>query len=301
MTDEGLAESLEKMRAEGLGDVALDTFAHYYRRLRAGEEGTLAEADIEPVAELPDAEELPAGEAGAPTALDRTAVVRLNGGLGTSMGMTGPKSLLEVKDGLSFLDITARQILAARRRTGARLPLVLMNSFATREASLAALERHPELAADVPADFVQGKVPKLAADDLRPAAHPDRPELEWAPPGHGDLYASLVSSGMLAALLEAGYGYALVANIDNLGAVLEPRILAWLAREEIPFLMEVAERTRGRPQGRAPRGRARTAASCCARSRRRPTPTWTPSRTSPATATSTPTRCGSTCARSRPC
>nr|MBA3327221.1 UTP--glucose-1-phosphate uridylyltransferase [Solirubrobacterales bacterium] len=164
-------------------------------------------------------------------------------GLGTSMGMTGPKSLLEVKDGLSFLDITARQVLEARERTGARLPLVLMNSFATREASLAALEHHPDLPADVPADFVQGKVPKLHAGDLLPASHPERPELEWAPPGHGDLYPSLVSSGMLAALLDAGYEYAFVANIDNLGAVLEPRILVWLAREEIPFAMEVADRT----------------------------------------------------------
>jgi UTP--glucose-1-phosphate uridylyltransferase len=86
-------------------------------------------------------------------------------------------------------------------------------------------------------------VPKLAADDLTPAAWPDDPSLEWAPPGHGDLYPSLLSSGLLEALLDGGYRYAFVANVDNLGAVLEPRILAWFAREEIPFLMEVADRT----------------------------------------------------------
>jgi UTP--glucose-1-phosphate uridylyltransferase len=243
VTDERLTAGLAKMRAEGLGDAAIASFRDAYERFAGGEHGLLPESDIEPVAELPDAGALPADEAGARAALDRTVVIRLNGGLGTSMGMTGPKSLLEVKDGLSFLDIGARQVLEARRRTGARLPLVLMNSFATREASLAALRRHEALAADVPPDFVQGKVPKLGAQDLRPVSWPDDPALEWAPPGHGDLYTALVTSGMLGALLDAGYAYAFVANVDNLGAVLEPRILAWFARERIPFLMEVADRT----------------------------------------------------------
>src|SRR5919198_2934393 len=182
-------------------------------------------------------------------ALDRAVVVKLNGGLGTSMGMTGPKSLLEVKDGLSFLDLTVRQVLELRRRSGARLPLVLMHSFYTREESLAALEAYPELPVDVPLDFVQGKVPKLRADDLRPVSWPAEPSLEWAPPGHGDLYTSLVSSGMLETLLERGYEYAFVANIDNLGAVLEPRILGWFARERLPFLMEAAVRTEADRKG----------------------------------------------------
>ncbi len=241
---DALNASLDKMRANGVADVAVKTFAHYYERLRAGEAGVLAESEIEPVAELPDADELPDDEEGARSALARTVVIKLNGGLGTSMGMTGPKSLLEVKDGLTFLDITVRQILDLRRRTDAPLPLVLMNSFATREASLAALEPYDELAVDgVAADFLQSKVPKLAAEDLSPASWPADPGLEWAPPGHGDLYPSLLSSGMLDALLDGGYRYAFVANVDNLGAVMEPRILAWFAREQIPFLMEVADRT----------------------------------------------------------
>jgi UTP--glucose-1-phosphate uridylyltransferase len=241
---DALNASLDKMRADGVADVAVKTFAHYYERLRAGEAGVLPESEIEPVADLPDADELPEDEEGARAALAQTVVIKLNGGLGTSMGMTGPKSLLEVKDGLTFLDITVRQILALRAHTGAALPLVLMNSFATREASLAALEPYGELAVDgVPADFLQSKVPKLAAEDLSPASWPADPGLEWAPPGHGDLYPSLLSSGMLDALLDGGYRYAFVANVDNLGAVMEPRILAWFAREQIPFAMEVADRT----------------------------------------------------------
>jgi UTP--glucose-1-phosphate uridylyltransferase len=239
-----LNDALDKMRADGVADVAVKTFAHYYERLGTGEAGVLAESEIEPVADLPDADELPEDEAGAREALAQTVVIKLNGGLGTSMGMSGPKSLLEVKDGLTFLDITVRQILALRTRTDAALPLVLMNSFATRDASLAALEPYGDLAVDgVPADFLQSKVPKLAADDLAPAAWPADPRLEWAPPGHGDLYPSLLSSGMLPALLDGGYRYAFVANVDNLGAVMAPRILAWFAREQIPFLLEVADRT----------------------------------------------------------
>ena len=244
MTDEQLDASIQKMRDDGVADVAVATFGHYLERLRAGEAGELAESEIEPVGELPDADELPEDEQGARAALDRTVVVKLNGGLGTSMGMSGPKSLLEVKDGLTFLDIVVRQILDLRRRTGAQLPLVLMNSFATRDASLRALDAYPELPVDgIAADFVQSRVPKLAADGLGPVSWPADPELEWAPPGHGDLYPSLLSSGMLDALLDAGYEHAFVANVDNLGAVMDERILAWLHRERIPFLMEVADRT----------------------------------------------------------
>jgi UTP--glucose-1-phosphate uridylyltransferase len=125
----------------------------------------------------------------------------------------------------------------------------MMNSFYTRDDTLRALERYPELAADVPPDFVQGKVPKIGADDLEPVSWPGDPELEWAPPGHGDLYTALVTSGMLEQLLDRGYEYAFVANADNLGATLDERILGWFAREELPFLMEVADRTEADRKG----------------------------------------------------
>ena len=246
---DGLQASRSKMHAEGAGDVAVETFAHYYARLRDGDAGVLPEAEIEPVDDPPHADDLPeAGEEGA-AALGAAVVIKLNGGLGTSMGMTQAKALLEVKDGLTFLDVIARQVLDLRARTGARLPLVLMNSFATRDDSLAALARYPELEADVPADFVQNKVPKLRADDLGPVDWPADPGLEWAPPGHGDLYTALVTSGLLEALLARGYRWAFVSNADNLGAVLEPRILAWIARDEVPFVMEVADRTEADRKG----------------------------------------------------
>jgi UTP--glucose-1-phosphate uridylyltransferase len=237
----GLEAAVDKMRAEGLGDAAVESFARQYERLREGETGTLAEADIDPVESLPDADELT--ESAADELLDSVVVIKLNGGLGTSMGMTKAKSLLEVKDGKTFLDLIAEQVLDLRARSGARLPLILMNSFATREDSLAALERYDELSAGLPPDFVQNKVPKIEQGSLEPVTWEADPTLEWAPPGHGDLYTALVTSGMLEALLEAGYRYAFVSNSDNLGAVLDPRILAWLASSGAPFLMEVADRT----------------------------------------------------------
>jgi UTP--glucose-1-phosphate uridylyltransferase len=245
----GLEASREKMRAEGVGEVAIDTFAHYYERLRAGEQGVLPESEIEPVESLPDADALPEpGDAGR-DALSQAIVLKLNGGLGTSMGMTRAKSLIEARDGLSFLDVIARQTLALRARHGIRLPLVLMNSYRTRDDTLAALERYPGLAADVPLDFLQHREPRIRADDLTPVAWPDDPALEWSPPGHGDLYPALRSSGMLAALLERGYAHAFVSNADNLGAVLDPRLLAWLAAERVPFAMEVVAGTEADRKG----------------------------------------------------
>lgn len=242
---DGLQASLEKMRREGIPEAAVNTFAHYYEQLREGETGMLPESDIEPVEEVQDLDDLPEGD----PPLDEAVVIKLNGGLGTSMGMTRAKSLIEAKDGQSFLDIIARQVLGLRERTGARLPLVLMNSFSTHDDTLKALEAHGDLDADVPPDFMQNKEPKILVDGLEPVEWPDDPSLEWCPPGHGDLYTALLTSGMLEQLLDAGYRYAFVSNSDNLGAVLEPRVLAWMAREELPFVMEVTDRTEADRKG----------------------------------------------------
>ena len=142
-----------------------------------------------------------------------------------------------VKEDLTFLDIIARQAIDV----GA--PLLLMNSFATEQQSLEVLARYPQLKRDLPLSFCQHKQPKVNATDFRPVLWPDDRELEWCPPGHGDLYTALVTSGMLGRLLDAGYEYAFVSNADNLGAVLDPAILGYMADKRLPFLMEVADRT----------------------------------------------------------
>jgi UTP--glucose-1-phosphate uridylyltransferase len=244
----GVSAATDKMRADGLPEDAVETFALYETKLREGETGMLPESEIEPLEDLPHAAELPASDG---SALGEAVVLRLNGGLGTSMGMTKAKSLLEIKEGLSFLDIIVRQVMHMRERhAGAALPLLLMNSFATRDDTLAALRRYPDLqVGDLPIDFMQGRVPKLLEDGFEPVEWRADPSLEWAPPGHGDVYSSLRTSGMLARLLDDGYRYLFLSNSDNLGAVLEPRILDWFAREGFPFLSELTDRTESDRKG----------------------------------------------------
>jgi UTP--glucose-1-phosphate uridylyltransferase len=243
----GLAAAIEKMRRGGVSDAAQEQFRRMYEQLLAGDSGTLPGDELEPLRDVRTLDDL--GEEASQDVLDRTIVLKLNGGLGTSMGLSAPKSLIEVKPGHTFLDVIVRQVLALRERHRARLPLVLMNSFSTREATRKALEPHPELEVDVPIDFLQSREPKLLAEDLTPVQWPDDPELEWCPPGHGDLYAALIGSGMLDRLLERGYEYAFTSNIDNLGATLEPRVLALMAREGRPFVMEVVEGTESERKG----------------------------------------------------
>ncbi|PID80545.1 UTP--glucose-1-phosphate uridylyltransferase, partial [bacterium DOLZORAL124_64_63] len=232
------------MQAEGLPAIVIRTFAHYYDQLAAGETGLIPESGIEPVATVPHTNEFGADLAAKGRAvMDQAILLKLNGGLGTSMGLEKAKSLLPIKNGLNFLDIIARQALAGG------IPLVLMDSFSTREDSLAALRKYPELAGDIPLDFLQHKVPKIVQADLSPAVNPANPALEWCPPGHGDIYTALQTSGMLEKLLAGGYRYAFVSNSDNLGAVMDPAILGYFASRNLPFMMEVAPRTEADKKG----------------------------------------------------
>ncbi|MBK7769216.1 MAG: UTP--glucose-1-phosphate uridylyltransferase [bacterium] len=226
------------MRREGLPEIAIRTFAQYYAQLAAGQTGLLPEADLEPVTGVPDAEALPASLAAAGRrALPHTVMLKLNGGLGTGMGLERAKSLLTVKDGLTFLEIIAHQSRAAD------VPLLLMNSFSTRADSLALLAGQSLPDRGLPADFLQHKVPKVRADDLRPAQWPVDPDLAWCPPGHGDLYTALVTSGVLDCLLARGFRWAFVSNADNLGATIDPVILGHVVASGAPLVMEVADRT----------------------------------------------------------
>jgi UTP--glucose-1-phosphate uridylyltransferase len=247
MSDDGLRAAAEKMAAEQPAE-AVRAFENAYRRLVSGQEAMLPSAELEPAGDVPSLEELPASDDSA--ALERLALIKLNGGLATTMGLQEPKSLVQARDGRSFLEIIIGQTLALRERYGVRLPLVLMDSEATREATLSALASHPELPIDELApDFLQSMIPKLDAESLAPVSWPQAPALEWCPPGHGDVYGALRRSGMLDSLLERGFEYAMISNSDNLGAQLDPRVPAHLAAEGIPFLMEVVEGTEADRKG----------------------------------------------------
>src|ERR1700684_3448830 len=135
--EQGRRASAAKRRAAGAHEEAIRSFEDAYARLRSGGESLLATADLEPVGDVPAFADLP--DADAAQALSETALIKLNGGLATSMGLQEPKSLIEVHGGHTFLDVIVGQAQALRARYSVKLPLILMDSDATREATLEAL------------------------------------------------------------------------------------------------------------------------------------------------------------------
>lgn len=240
-----------KMEIEGMPHLIIDKFRSCYEKLLKGERGLLSRNDILPVEkeDIAHMDILDGYTKDGHTAMGKTVIIKLNGGLGTSMGLSKAKSLIEVKNGLNFLDIIARQTLSYSKESGVNIPLVLMNSFKTDEDSKQFLGKYPDLASDIPLSFVQHKFPKVLKDSLSPAFWPKDPENEWNPPGHGDIYFSLITSGMLDKLLEKGYKYAFISNSDNLGGMLDYTILGYFASHGFPFMLEVADRTKADIKG----------------------------------------------------
>ena len=248
----GLALIEQKMRAAGLSDLCIKIFKHYYKKLAEGESGMIPEDSIEPLVEAPDLEKLGDRRKQGVRAMPRAVIIKLNGGLGTSMGLSEAKSLLPAKNGMSFLEIIARQALFLRKKHEVSLPLIFMNSFNTEQDTLEELGKLPELAGgqpDIGLSFVQNRVPKILQENLLPAEWPAAPVLEWCPPGHGDIYTALVQSGLLDRLIASGLEYAFISNADNLGAFFDLNLLGYFAESRAPFLMEVADRTEADKKG----------------------------------------------------
>lgn len=240
----GLKLAQEKMAAAGVPQQAIDVFTYYYRQLEAGVSGFIPEDTIEPLVDPPMLSDIAVSDEDAAAALEQTVIIKLNGGLGTSMGMDKAKSLLPVREDKTFLDIIVDQVQQARARYQIQLPLLFMNSFRTQQDTLAALAPYDDLAiAGLDLGFVQNQEPKLRADDLTPVEWPADPALEWCPPGHGDLYTAFATSGVLDRLLSLGYRYASVSNSDNLGAAPNATIAGWFAASGAPYAAEICRRT----------------------------------------------------------
>lgn len=232
------------MEAAGASGPAIKAFERAYSQLAANESSMLPESAIVPVTSLPSATDLATPSADEQRRLlSRCGILKLNGGLGTSMGLEKAKSLLEVRPGITFLDLIVRQIVHFRDVTGANVRFLLLNSFSTSADTRAFLATHPELGAIEEIELLQNKTPKIDAATLAPAQWPAQPEAEWCPPGHGDLYTVLHSSGALERLPAAGIDFLFVSNSDNLGATLDPKLLKWFADSGAPFAMEVTPRT----------------------------------------------------------
>lgn len=240
-----------KMRSAGMSPACIASFRRNYESLLRNESGLLPEETITPVERIPRIGESPISESEARALLSKSVVIKLNGGLGTGMGLQGPKSLLTVRPGVTFLDLIVRQIRSLRQRQEVSVRLLLMNSFSTTEETMAHLARYHEEGFDDRSrtELMQNRVPKIDARSLEPVTWNEDPSLEWCPPGHGDLYPALAGSGWLDRLLEEGVTYAFVSNSDNLGASLDPAILHHFDTSGSPFLMEVTRRTESDSKG----------------------------------------------------
>lgn len=188
--------------------------------------------------------------------LNKLVVIKLNGGLGTSMGCTGPKSQIVVKDNRTFLELTVEQINYLNHTCNVKIPLVFMNSFNTDDdtENVLANLRNPNIFLY---SFLQSCYPRIAKDTLMPiASTSDIKDFydAWYPPGHGDFYTSFWDSGLLERLINEGKEYCFVSNVDNLGATVDLKLLNLIMNNcdecEIPeFVMEVTEKTRADVKG----------------------------------------------------
>jgi len=233
---------------ESISQSAISAFESTFNALVSGETGIISESTITPAPDLQDSDKITV-EPDA-SLLSSTVVLKLNGGLGTGMGLDKAKSLLKVKGDDTFLDLTAKQVTKMREEYGSKVKFMLMNSFSTSEDTLSFLKKkYPDLAGEDGLELLQNKVPKIDATTFEPATCASNPENEWCPPGHGDLYAALVGSGKLEALIKDGFKYMFVSNSDNLGATLDLSILTHFAQSEAPFMMECCVRTENDKKG----------------------------------------------------
>jgi UTP--glucose-1-phosphate uridylyltransferase len=231
----------KKMKDEGLQTSVIESFQYYYDLLLTGEKGKIQESELSKIAAdqlmlLDNMDFLSEGK----EALEKAVVIKLNGGLGTTMGLgqNMAKSLLPIKNQHSFLKIYFHQI--QKYKESMKIPLILMNSFNTHDKTLDALKRLGK-ENDV-AFFLQNKYPKVDQQTYAPAHWPKNPDQEWNPPGHGEIYSAFKSSGMLDKCLSLGIKYAFISNSDNLGATLNLSILGYFAKHQMPFVMEVVRR-----------------------------------------------------------
>ncbi|MFN3603504.1 MAG: UTP--glucose-1-phosphate uridylyltransferase [Leptonema sp. (in: bacteria)] len=244
-----IQQNLQRMMAHNLNSFIIDDFIQKLKKVYNGETGLV---DFKNVTELKSEDILDLKE--LPFQLDydskitqeiakKVALIQLNGGLGTSMGLQKAKTLLKIKDSYTFLDIILKQLHYLREKTQTPVPLLFMNSFNTSQDTLAYPGiQHLNQSMGLPEEFLQNKIPRISKDTLLPIGDGQHLQ-DWCPPGHGDVFLVLYSSGILDSLLEKGIEYVFLSNGDNLGAIFEPSILAYMIEHNLDFISEVTLKT----------------------------------------------------------
>lgn len=242
----------ETMKNAGLSDSFIADFILKVDAVRNGETGIVRweeVGDLDPKTDEISLEEIHTSYPLDRSLLSKLVVIKLNGGLGTSMGLDKAKSLIPIKGNLSFLSVMAKQIEYLRRKYGIDVPLLFMDSYNTQEDSQKELKQSG-FKQSLRSSFLQHKVPRLVSKTFAPI----RSKVEkdnWCPPGHGDIYFTMMEEGILDELLSKGYEIAFLSNGDNLGATVDPQIVSYLLKENIHFAMEMTPKTLADKKGGA--------------------------------------------------
>lgn len=237
----------EKMQREGYKEYQINEALISYAKYAAGEKGKISLNEIEPAMDIPSTsnlgkEDIEIGKKMLSTG--KVAVIKLSGGLGTSMGLDKAKVLLDVKPGISFLDIIQMQAVHLSKES--KIPFLFMTSEHTDRDIKAKLKIN--LVNDIDLTFVQGEIPKIVEATGMPLECGDISK-EMCPPGHGAIYSELYHTGILAKLVSLGIETIFVSNGDNLGATVEPSIIGYFIKSGAPFMMEVTRRTEADKKG----------------------------------------------------
>lgn len=169
----------------------------------------------------------------------KLAVIKLNGGIASTMKAKVPKSTILVKNNLSFLDISIRQIADIKKNIGVSIPFFLMNSFYTHRRILKELKNQPIKVKCLK----QSRCPIIDAKTSLPFESSDNIKLKYYPPGHGEIFDKILNKKFLSKLLSNNIEVLFISNCDNLGASLDFKILKWIQKKNIDFLMEVSDQT----------------------------------------------------------
>lgn len=255
--DDTFELSAAKMREHNMSDTSIDQFAHLYEVWRNNQSGEfIRESTVEPIKTVPNFHEIyeTIDHDNAVKAFGKTAFIKLNGGLGTSMGLSCAKSLLPVRRHkarqMRFIDIIIGQVLTARKRLGVDLPLIFMNSFRTSRDTLQVLKRNRKFVQEnIPVEIIQHQEPKLVEKTGEPVSYEADPSLEWCPPGHGDIFSTIWESNILNTLKEHGFNYLFISNSDNLGARPSRTLAQHFENTGAPIMIEVARRTQADRKG----------------------------------------------------
>lgn len=239
-----MKETLEIMKKNHANPTDLDEFYRLFERyLRTRNEKIIWENIKSPKDKIIQYDEIADPTEKSKELLGKLAILKLNGGLGTTMGCVGPKSAITVRDGKNFIDLVVKQIKYLRSKYKVDIPLILMNSFNTEGMTDKIIFRYDGIK-----KFSQSKFPRISSETLLPVSA-DHGDKGMYPPGHGDLFYSLMKSGMLDDLLDNGIEYLFVSNIDNLASTVDLKLLEYFARENLEFLMEVTNKTRADVKG----------------------------------------------------